>query len=143
VKRLFLVLAALAAAAPAAGAAPPDPPPKHGSGPPPAWVEKPGVDRWLAFSSYCWTAGGVGRCADFIAPQMRGDLPRIRVERGTTVRFHLGFRPTSLELERVGGRVPSRLPAARVTAWKVAGPGVYVLFAGVPGGDASYAFRIV
>jgi hypothetical protein len=138
---LLLWLALIAIGAPLARALPPDPPPKQGSGPPPAWLEKPGTDRWLAYSTYCWTRGGTGLCADFIAPQLRTDLPRIQVARGTGVRFHLGFRPTSLTLTRVGGRT-WRLAPARVASWKSARPGVYVLAADVVGGDASYAFRI-
>jgi hypothetical protein len=82
-------------------------------------------------------------CADFISPQLRTDLPRIRVVRGTIVRFHVGFRPISLQLSRVGGKAPWRLELARLSSWKVAGPGVYTLFARVIGGDASYVFRIV
>jgi hypothetical protein len=128
--------------APLARAHPPGPLPKRGSRPPPAWLEKPGTDRWLAYSSYCWTSGGTGMCADFIAPQLRTDLPRIRVTRGTSVRFHLGFRPTSLTLARIGGRI-WRLPAAAVPPWRSAGRGVYLLQAYVLGGDAGYAFRIV
>jgi hypothetical protein len=81
-------------------------------------------------------------CADFVAPQLRTDLPRIRLARGATARFHLGFRPTSLTLARSGGR-SWRLPPTRVVAWRAAGPGVYLLQAGVVGGDASYAFRVV
>jgi hypothetical protein len=139
---LLVSLALIAFGAPVARALPPGPPPKRGGGPPPAWLEKPGTDRWLAYSSYCWTTGGTGLCADFIAPQMRTDLPRIRLARGTTVRFHLGFRPTSLQLWRIGGR-SWRLSSTRIAAWQAGGPGVYLLQAAVVGGDASYAFRIV
>lgn len=142
-RALIISLAALAVCAPLAHALPPGPPPKQGGGPPPAWLEKPGPDRWLAYSSYCWTVRGAGMCADFISPQMRTDLPRIRVLRGSTVRFHLGFRPSSLQLSRVGGQAPWRLTSARVSSWKVARPGLYVLFARVMGGDASYVFRMV
>jgi hypothetical protein len=139
---LVLSLAGAALCAPLARALPPGPPPKQGGGPPPAWLEKQGTDRWLAYSTYCWTTGGVGMCADFIPPQMRPDLPRIRIPRGTTARFHLGFRPTSLVLQRIGGRT-WRLSPARAASWKAAGPGVYMLQADAAAGDASYAFRIV
>ena len=82
-------------------------------------------------------------CADYVAPQLRTDLPRIRLARGTTVRFRLGFRPSSLTLARIGGR-SWPLSAVAVAAWRAAGPGVYLLQAGVRGGgDASYAFRLV
>jgi hypothetical protein len=137
-RALLLSLALIAIGAPLARALPPGPPPKRGGGPPPAWLEKPGTDRWLAYSSFCWTR----MCADFVAPQLRTDLPRIRLARGATARFHLGFRPTSLTLARSGGR-SWRLPPTRVVAWRAAGPGVYLLQAGVVGGDASYAFRVV
>lgn len=140
---LIVSLAALTICVPVARALPPGAPPQRGGGPPPAWLEKPGPDRWLAYSSYCWTIRGAGMCADFIAPQMRSDLPRIRVVRGTPVRFHLGFRPIALQLSRVGGRTQWRLAPARASSWRIAGPGVYTLFARVVGGDASYVFRVV
>ena len=135
---LILSVPLLALCAPLARALPPGSPPTQGGGPPPAWLEKPGTDRWLAYSTFCWRT----MCADFIAPQMRTDLPRIRVARGTSVRFHLGFRPVALQLDRVGGGT-KQLAAARVSSWQVGAPGLYLLFARVAGGDASYAFRIV
>ena len=141
-RALIVSLVALALCAPVALALPPGAPPQRGGGPPPAWLEKPGPDRWLAYSSYCWTVRGAGMCADFIAPQMRSDLPRIRVVRGTPVRFHLGFRPIALQLSRVGGRTPWRLAPAR-------GQGVHTRCRDLPradarvvGGDASYVFRV-
>jgi hypothetical protein len=77
-RALLLSLALIAIGAPLARALPPGPPPKRGDGPPPAWLEKRGTDRWLAYSSFCWTT----MCADFVAPQLRTDLPRIRLARG-------------------------------------------------------------
>ena len=141
-RSLLLSFVSLAFCVPLAGAVPPGLPPKQGTRPPPAWLEKPGTDRWLAYSTYCWTTGNVGMCADYVSPKLRTDLPRIHVARRTTVRFHLGFRPTSLSLQRIDG--PSwRLARSRVASWSAAGPGVYLLAAYVTGGDASYAFRIV
>jgi hypothetical protein len=138
-RALLMAAGLLAVLAPLAHALPPGPPPKRGSGPPPAWLEKPGIDRWLAYSTFCWTT----MCADYVAPQLRTDLPRIQLARATTVRFHLGFRPSSLTLARIGGR-SWRLSTTAVAAWRAAGPGVYLLQAGVRGGgDASYAFRVV
>jgi hypothetical protein len=137
-RALLLSLALIAIGAPLARALPPGPPPKRGDGPPPAWLEKRGTDRWLAYSSFCWTT----MCADFVAPQLRTDLPRIRLARGATVRFHLGFRPASLTVTHSGGR-SWRLPPTRVVAWRAADPGVYLLQSGVVGGDASYAFRVI
>jgi hypothetical protein len=138
-RALLVAASLLAVLAPLARALPPGQPPKRGGGPPPAWLEKPGADRWLAYSTYCWTT----MCADYVAPQLRTDLPRVRLTRGTTVRFHLGFRPSSLTLARIGGR-SWRLPTTAVAGWQAAGPGVYLLEAVVRGGgDASYAFRLV
>src|SRR5918911_2296530 len=72
-------------------------------GPPAAWVETRAGDRWLAFSSFCWSgpgAGGAatGRCVDYVAPQRRRDLPTIVLRTGELARFHLGFRPRSVSL---------------------------------------------
>jgi hypothetical protein len=136
---LTLTVALFAVSASLASALPPGSPPKMGGGPPPAWLELPGTDRWLAYSSFCWKT----LCADFLPPQMRTDLPRVKVAPGKLVRFHLGFRPSSLSLQRIGAQRTWKLAAARVSSWKVAARGVYVLDAGGPGGSAGYAFRIV
>jgi hypothetical protein len=138
-RALIVAACLLAVAAPVALALPPGPPPKQGGGPPPAWLEKPGTDRWLAYSSYCWTT----MCADFLPPDSRPDLPRIQLAPGTLVRFHLGLRPTSLRLARFGGGRTWRLARTRVSAWKVAARGIYVLDAHAAAGSASYVFRIV
>ena len=137
-RTLILSLVFLALGAPLAHALPPGKPPKQGGGPPPAWLEKPSTDRWLAYSSFCWRT----MCADFIPPQMRTDLPRIAVASGTLVRFHLGCNPSSVELSRIGGRT-WRLTPARVAAWKTRGRGTYVLQLRAGPGDASYVFRLV
>jgi hypothetical protein len=138
-RALLIAAGLLAVLTPLARARPPEPPPKRGGGPPPAWLEKPGTDRWLAYSTFCWTT----MCADYVAPQLRTDLPRIRLARATSVRFHLGFRPSSLTLARIGGRSWLLSPTA-VATWRAAGHGVYLLQAGARGGgDASYAFRLV
>jgi hypothetical protein len=135
-------LAALLIAAPVAATPPTAPPPKvsgAGTAPPPAWVELPGAEsRWLAYGSFCWKT----TCVDFLPPQMRPDLPRARVRVGSTVRFHLGFKPSNLRLELVGGARTWTLRAARVSSWRVARRGVVSLTARAPGGDASYVIRI-
>jgi hypothetical protein len=141
-KRLIPAVSALACAwgafAAAAIAVPSGDPPDAGSAAPPAaWVDTPGADRWLGYSTYCWTT----QCADYITPEMRTDLPRITVRRGQLVRFRLGFRPTTLNLQ-VGDRT-YELEARTNAAWRVRGKGgVLVLFATAEGGDASYAAKL-
>ena len=130
----FLVFSAAGAAA-----LPPGPPPKQGGGPPPAWLEKRGTDRWLAYSSYCWTTA----CADFLPPDSRPDVPRIALAPGALVRFHLGCNPTSVRVSRFGGARTWRLSPTRVSAWKAGARGIYVLEVRAGPGDASYVFRIV
>ncbi|MDX6647779.1 MAG: hypothetical protein QOK40_3506 [Miltoncostaeaceae bacterium] len=117
------------------------------AGPPPAWVQTRAGDRWLAFSSYCWTrrgasGAGTGLCVDFMAPQHRRDLPTIRLRAGELVRFHLGFKPHSVSLN-IGRR---SVPLSNVAApsWRVIGAGgAALLFATSARGDASYAARLV
>jgi hypothetical protein len=135
-------LAALLIAAPVAASPPSAPPPKvsgAGTAPPPAWVERADApSRWLAYGSFCWKT----TCADFLPPQMRLDLPRAQVRVGSTVRFHLGFKPSKLRLELVGGARTWTLRPSRVSSWRVVRRGVVSLTAHAPGGDASYAIRL-
>jgi hypothetical protein len=106
---LFLALLVLAACgseqasaptepAPAAqGAAPPtERPPALDieDGPPPAWIETETGSHWLAYSSYCWGTG----CIDYVDISSRQDVPLVRVRKGETVRFHLGFDPSKVSL---------------------------------------------
>ena len=135
-------LVAVLAAAPIAAATPPfAPPPKvsgAGSAPPPAWIERPAApSRWLAYGSFCWKTN----CVDFIPPEMRPDLPRVAVRVGTTVAFHLGFKPSRLRLELVGGRSWTLQPA-RVSTWRVSRLGAFSLTAKGAGGSASYVIRL-
>jgi hypothetical protein len=126
---------AFAAAAVAAPAA--DPPDAGSAAPPAAWVDAPAGDRWLGYSTYCWTT----MCADYINPEMRTDLPKIAVKRGQVVRFELGFAPKTLSLQ-VGTRT-YRLKPRQSAAWRVKGKGgVLVLFATAEGGDASYVAKL-
>ena len=136
ISALVCVWGAFAAAAVAAPAG--DPPDAGSMAPPAAWVDAPAADRWLEYSTYCWTA----MCADYINPEMRDDLPRIAARRGQVVRFQLGFTPTTLTL-RVGAKSYELKPKQRA-AWRVRGKGgVLVLFATAEGsGDASYVGKL-
>jgi hypothetical protein len=118
-------------------------PPKAPGGPPPAWIESPARSAWLALGSYCWASGGVGKCADMVAPQSRTDLPIVRVARGRTLRVHVGFRAKSLSVS-VGGRVvPARLSSnRRIVSWRATRAGVLTVFARPASGDASYHARL-
>jgi hypothetical protein len=127
---------------------PPTPPPRvsgAGSAPPPAWVEFGARSRWLAYSSYCWTTEGrAAACVDFIPPLMRPDVPVIAVERGTRLRFRLGFRPTSVKLLLLGPgpRRTWTLAASASTTWRAVRAGVFLLEAKGAGGSAGYALRL-
>jgi hypothetical protein len=136
---LALAAAVCLATAATAAARPPAPAPDRGSlSPPRAWVATPAGDRWLAFSTSCWTTG----CIDYVNPEMRRDLPRIAVRRGEVIRFHLGFAPRSLSL-RVGTRTYT-LRAGRTAAWRVRGRGGVLLLQAFGGkGDAGYVARLV
>jgi hypothetical protein len=72
---------------------------------------------------------------------MRPELPRVAVRRGTTVAFHLGFKPSQLRLELIGARSWTLRPA-RVSTWRVARLGTISLTAKGPGGSASYLIRL-
>jgi hypothetical protein len=106
-------------------------------GPPPAWVETARGSRWLGYSSFCWGTS----CADFIAPRCgERHTPTLRLQRGETVRFHLGFRPTELGVTFFGANSGGidHLPLSRAPTWRVERAGAFSLFARVQGGDASY-----
>jgi hypothetical protein len=145
---LSIALAAASVAASAHAARPPTPPPKvsgAASAPPPAWVEIGPSSRWLAYSSYCWTTKGkAAACVDFIPPLMRPDLPVLSARRGTSLRFRLGFRPTSVRLLLLGPgpRKAWKLDASTSTTWRAVRAGVFLLEAKGPGGSAGYALRL-
>lgn len=141
------VVAAAAAAAAAQAARPPTPPPKvsgAGSAPPPAWVEFGSRSRWLAYSSYCWTASGKAACVDFIPPQLRRDLPAVAVRPGTVLRFRLAFRPISVKLVLLapGPRRTWSLAAAASTSWRAVRAGTLLLETKGAGGSAGYALKV-
>jgi hypothetical protein len=146
--RVALVLALLAAlvVVPAAlgwHGRPRTAPPKAPGGPPPAWIETASRSAWLAFGSYCWTSGGVGKCADMIAPQSRTDLPVVRVARGRTLRVHLGFPAKSVSVSVRGRVLPARLSSnRRVVSWRAARAGILTVFVRPTSGDASYHARL-
>jgi hypothetical protein len=135
---IALTAAACLSAVSTAAARPPGHPPPRGSlSPPASWVDTAGADRWLAFSTSCWTRG----CIDYIPPERRTDLPRILVRPGERVVFHLGFTPRSLSL-RVGRRSYT-LPPSAAASWRVRGGGVIALQAFGGRGDAGYVARFV
>ena len=146
---LLAVLAALVGSllsvVPAATARPPDPPPRVAGtpvSPPPAWFNLRSRDRWFAFSSYCWKTA----CVDMIPPQMRPEIPRARAALGERLTIHLAFRPTRLQIMRMGTAGVARtwrLPAERVTVWRIRSLGVLVVAAKGPSGSASYAVRLL
>lgn len=146
VKHLLAVVAAvLGVASPAAAASPPAAQPPKVTGaeaaPPPAWIELPAArSRWLAYSSFCWRTS----CVDFLPPQMRPDVPHVRVGLGKRVRFHLAFEPTRLTLELGGTAGRSwRLAPDRASSWRVAARGLFVLHARGASGSASYLVRLL
>jgi len=135
---IALTAAACLGGVSAAAARPMAPAPSRGSlSPPLSWVDTAGADRWLAFSTSCWTRG----CIDYIPPERRTDLPRIVVRRGERVVFRLGFTPRSLSL-RVGRR-SYPLPASAAASWRARAGGVLALRAFGGRGDASYVARFV
>ena len=140
------MVGALAALGGVAAAMPGGPPPEPGpASPPPAWIDSAKGDHWLAYSSYCWTAGEgsdpVAACVDFIPPEMRSELPSLRLRRGELVRFHLGFTPTEVSIQ-VGKRSFS-LAATADPTWRVRGKGKFAtLSVQAEGGSASYVTQI-
>jgi hypothetical protein len=144
---LIAVLAIGSPAATAQAGRPPTPPPKVSgarTAPPPAWVEIGSRSRWLAYSSYCWGKGTRAACVDFIPPQSRPDVPVIATERGTRLRFRLGFRPTSVKLLLLGPgpRKTWSLVASASTSWRAVRAGVFLLDAKGASGSAGYALRL-
>ena len=119
----------------AAVAVPPGPPPKVGGtsvAPPPAWIEAGKVQKWLAYSSYCWTTA----CVDFIPPAMRTDVPSLTVRRGRAVTIHFRFLPKNVT---VRGLV---VAPGRIVTWRPRTAGLALVAADAATGDASYLVRI-
>jgi hypothetical protein len=136
---LLLTLALIVAACGSSKASPPtSPAPSAGTnGPPPAWLETKAGSRWLEFSSYCWNRAGedfVG-CSDPAAPKCsQQSVPKLSVERGETVRAHLGYVPKRAAVDDVRLKVHDR-----TVSWRIERAGPFVLFAQGPRkNDASY-----
>lgn len=145
-RRFVLVLAAVAAAVvvATAGAVPPGPPPKVSgakAAPPPAWVDTGRVQRWLAYSSYCWRT----QCVDMILPAGRPDLPIVRVRVGQRLVIHLGFAPRSVivrEVTQAGTGRSWPLAASRTTSWRVRKAAIVLVEAKGAPGSAGYLARL-
>ncbi len=117
-------------------------------GPPAAWVESASHSRWMAFSSYCWSApiatGRKAVCADMIPPQSRTDLPTLRVSRGELLRIHLGFsaREAHLTLFQQLGFRHYVLRTGRLLTWRVSNEGVVSVDVRAAAGDGAYLLRL-
>ena len=134
----LMALTLLATLAGYALAAPPGAPPKPAGvagAPPPAWIETGTAEKWLAYSTYCWKFA----CVDYVSPEMRKDLPVLRIRRGQSVAVHLGFTPSQLSVSQ--GSKTRRLVPRKTATWRPVA-GVASIFAvRKAGGDASYAVR--
>ena len=137
-----VLVSAVAPAAALAWAGPPaaaPPKPATAAGPLPAWAETASRSSWLAYSGYCWKTG----CADYLPPASRPDLPVLTITRGGSVRFHFGFRPTSVSVTVLGSTTTTtNLAATQVVTWKPRTAGVFTLALKAPPGSAGYAGRI-
>jgi hypothetical protein len=103
-------------------------------GPPAAWLETRAGSRWLGFSSFCWSKGNKGVCGDSIAPECgQKGVPDVPVERGETVRAHLGYTPEEASVEHADAKLHGR-----IVTWQVDSAGPFMLFTRGKGGDASY-----
>jgi hypothetical protein len=135
----LIAVGLLSALAGYAFAAPPGKPPKPAGVPgvpPPAWIEAGTTEKWLAYSTYCWKVA----CVDYVSPEMRKDLPVLRIRRGQAVTVHLRFVPSQLSANQ--GESTRRLVPRETATWRPVG-GVASIFAvRKAGGDASYAVRI-
>jgi hypothetical protein len=127
----------LAACASSATSPPKASPPKRTAGPPPAWLETKAGSHWLGFSSYCWDRAGedVVTCADAVAPKCsQRSVPKLSVEKGETVRAHLGYTPSKAAVDDMRLKVDGR-----TVSWRIERGGPFVLFAKGPRkNDASY-----
>ena len=111
----------------------PPKPPNPGA-PPPAWIETQAGSTWLGFSSYCWTTGRTGTCADAIAPKCgQAGVPDIPVAGDETVRAHLGYTPIGASVDNAKAKLDGR-----IVTWRVTERGPFLLFTKGKGRDASY-----
>jgi hypothetical protein len=112
------------------------PTPAHIRGaPPPAWIETKAGSRWLAYSSFCWSADKRSMCVDTMRPQCGHALtPTVPVSDGETARIHLGFVPSEVSIDN--GKVG---PPGRTVRWHVEDDGVFMLSTRTARGDVGYA----
>jgi|SRR5579884_148724 len=149
---LLTILGVVASSAAAAGwpGPPRSPAPRlRQQAPPPAWLETRTKTRWMAFSSYCWSAPASATtrkavCADMSPPQSRTDLPTLTVHRGEPVRIHLAYLPNGvhLTLYRAMSFKHYVLAPRRVLSWRAAGSGIVALDVRAAPGTASYLVRV-
>jgi hypothetical protein len=143
-RTLLIALVLVTGFVASAVAAPPGPPPKvagASGSPPPAWSEAGGVQKWLAFSSYCWKTA----CVDFIPPAMRTDVPSLSVRRGEAATIHFSFLPKKVAISPVrkdGAGKSVRLASARTVMWRPNLGGLTMISVAAAPGDASYLVRI-
>jgi hypothetical protein len=142
---LLLAVAFGVVAAPAEPTPGNPPPAVLGAGvpaPPPAWLEKPGIDRWLAFGSYCGQLdSGISACATEAQAAARRDIPVVRVVRGTHLRFHLAFVPRHVTL--TVGRAEFGATPGKVLGWRARGRGGLLrLSVDRPEGFVTYLVRV-
>ena len=125
---------------PPATEGPPGDPPVAEGGPPPAWLSVGDRKVWLAYSSYCWA----GKCADFVHPVERDDVPLVRATVGEKAVFHLGFDPVTVDLVIAAGAEALPIePNGREPTWTVDRTALLVLnVTGPDRGQASYVVDI-
>lgn len=108
--------------------------------PPPAWVVTGSVTRWMAYGSYCWDSD----CVDMVPPDQLPDVPSIVAPVDATVKFHLGFRPSRVELIFPGDERAVTLEAGREVEWQVTRTGTVMVGTWRPGGgDAFYVVELL
>lgn len=147
---LALVVCAVLAltVAPSTVSAPRSPPPvpikPNDPAPPPAWVSAGKTQKWLEYLDYCWPVDDQRYCAGLDGIP---DTARVVVREGAKVSFHVGFRPTRVELEfprygpRNGGlRRLWELAPARTTSWRARDDrgGYAILETRLPGAACTY-----
>lgn len=116
-----LLVAGLATAAPKD----PAPPQPLTVAPPPAWVEAPRGDSWLAYSTFSWN----GFSLEIKQPL---DPPTLIVRRGQTLRFHLGFKPTSALPPFLDvGPATFQLTFSQTPSWRVPRKGKIAAYRGL------------
>jgi hypothetical protein len=77
-----------------------------------------------------------------IPPQSRPGLPAFAVQRGRTVRVHLGFTAKSVSVSIDKTLIRAKLDATRrIVSWSATRGGVLTVFARAAG-DASYIARL-